>query len=154
MPTLRYKENTAGAVKPCQLPTCISLEDINNVRNSKEPCKSKMAQISEEMGSLSHPSPDFCYDKHTRSQKNDRMVSQYLALCNLTAYFFCGWLYSTICHRHPPLSPIKNGLMGGEAGVPEHRWCAVTCRPCNSRERHRLQSYTPEEASHTCRQDL
>lgn len=76
--------------KYCQQPTCISLEDINNVRNSKESCKSKMAQISEEMGSLSHPSPEFCYDKHTRSQKNDRMVSQYLALCNLTAYFFCG----------------------------------------------------------------
>lgn len=108
MSTLRYKENTAGAAKSCQQPTCISLEDINNVRNSKEPCKSKMAQISEEMGSLSHPSPEFCYDKHTRSQKNDRMVSQYLALCNLTAYFFCGWLYSTRCHRHYPSTSLKH----------------------------------------------
>lgn len=45
----------------------------------------------------------------------------------------------------PPLNTWrKNGLMGGE--VPEHRWCAVTCRPHNRRERHRLNSHTSEEA--------
>lgn len=45
----------------------------------------------------------------------------------------------------PPLNTQrKNGLLGG--GVPEHRGCAVTCRPRNKRERHRLKSHTPEEA--------
>lgn len=160
MSTLRYKENTAGAVESCQQPTCISLEDITNARNSKEPCKSKMAQIPPRKwaGFPILPGNFVMISTLAARKMTERCPNvwhfatlQHISfVADYTALHVTGIYPSTSLKHTEKEQPYGRGWgsggIGGWGGFPEHRWCAVTCRPCNSRERRRFNSHTPEEA--------
>lgn len=101
-----------------------------------------MVQISEGLGSLPHPSPEFWYDKHTPSQKRTEWcpsVRHFIILQCISSGVDCTVLPQESITLHLPLdTQIENCL--GNCWSQSTGECAVTCRPRNSGECHRFRA--------------
>lgn len=100
-----------------------------------------MAQIPEEMGSLSRPSPEFWYDKHTPSRKMTGWCPDIRHFKPLQCVSSVAD-YTVLSRESRALHlPLNTQLENCYSQSTEH------CRPCNSGERHRFKCRTPEEAA-------